>query len=386
MTCRENNNTLSEITEILSNEGMDGLNTAISILVNEAMQIERSRHLKAEPYERSNDRQDYANGFKDKKLKTRVGALDLKIPQVRSSNFYPSFLEKGLRSERALTLSMAEMYVNGVSTRKVQNIMEQLCGFNVSSSDVSRAAKLLDDELGNWRKRPLGVYKYLFLDARYEKIRYEGRVIDCAILIAIGIGEDGKRDILGVSAKLSEQEVHWRDFLQDLQSRGLHGIELIISDAHSGLKAAKKAIFPSVSWQRCQFHLQQNAQSYVPKKSLKKQVAFDIRSIFNAPNIDEAERLLKLMSQKYEKDAPKLSEWMVDNLPEGFTVFTFPTNHWRKIRTSNLVERLNREIKRRTRVVGIFPNVASCERLISAVLLETSEEWQTTSDTYLSFR
>ena len=386
MTCRENNNTLSEITEILSNEGMNGLNTAISILVNEAMQIERSRHLKVEPYERSNERQDYANGFKDKKLKTRVGALDLKIPQVRSSNFYPSFLEKGLRSERALTLSMAEMYINGVSTRKVQNIMEQMCGFDVSSSDVSRATKLLDDELESWRNRPLGVYKYLFLDARYEKIRYEGRVIDCAILIAIGIGEDGKRDILGVSAKLSEQEVHWRDFLQDLQSRGLHGIELIISDAHSGLKAAKKAIFPSVPWQRCQFHLQQNAQSYVPKKSLKKQVAFDIRSIFNAPNIDEADRLLKIISQKYEKEAPKLSEWMADNLPEGFTAFTFPTNHWRKIRTSNLVERLNREIKRRTRVVGIFPNVASCERLISSVLLETCEEWQTTREAYLSFR
>ena len=384
MTCQTNSNAISEISEILFNEGMSGLNTAISILVNEAMQVERGKHLKAEPYERNNERLGYANGFKDKKLKTRVGLLDLKVPQVRDSSFYPSFLEKGLRSERALILSVAEMYINGVSTRKVQNIMEQLCGFDVSSTEVSRATKSLDEELENWRVRPLGVYKYLFLDARYEKIRYEYRVIDCAILVAIGIGKNGKKDILGISAKLSEHEVHWRDFLQDLQVRGLHGVELIISDAHSGLKAAKKAVFPSVPWQRCQFHLQQNAQSYIPKKSLKEQVAFDIKSIFNAPSQNEAERLLKQISGKYEKEAPDLSNWMIDNLPEGFTVFTFPVNHWRRLRTSNIAERLNREIKRRTRVVGIFPNVASCERLISAVLLETCDEWQT-SDVYLNF-
>ena len=383
MTCRENNSALSEITEIIFNEGMSGLDTAISILINEAMQIDRSKHLKAGPYERSAERQGYANGFKNKKFKTRVGALDLKIPQVRNCDFYPSFLEKGLRSERSLNLSIAEMYVNGVSTRKVQNIIEQLCGFDISSSEVSRAAKLLDEELEKWRTRPLGFYKYLFLDARYEKIRYEGRVIDCAILVAIGVGEDGKRDILGMSAKLSEQEVHWRSFLQDLQTRGLHGLELITSDAHSGLKAAKRAIFPSVPWQRCQFHLQQNAQSYVPKKSLKEEVAFDIRSIFNAPSQVEAERFLKLTATKYEKEAPGLAKWMLDNLPEGFTVFTFPADHWRRLRTSNVAERLNREIKRRTKVVGIFPNVASCERLISAVLLETCEEWQT-GDMYLN--
>ena len=383
MTCRENNSALSEITEIIFNEGMSGLDTAISILINEAMQIDRSKHLKAGPYERSAERQGYANGFKNKKFKTRVGALDLKIPQVRNCDFYPSFLEKGLRSERSLNLSIAEMYVNGVSTRKVQNIIEQLCGFDISSSEVSRAAKLLDEELEKWRIRPLGFYKYLFLDARYEKIRYEGRVIDCAILVAIGVGEDGKRDILGMSAKLSEQEVHWRSFLQDLQTRGLHGLELITSDAHSGLKAAKRAIFPSVPWQRCQFHLQQNAQSYVPKKSLKGEVAFDIRSIFNAPSQVEAERFLKLTATKYEKEAPGLAKWMLDNLPEGFTVFTFPADHWRRLRTSNVAERLNREIKRRTKVVGIFPNVASCERLISAVLLETCEEWQT-GDMYLN--
>ena len=384
MTYQKNDSALSEITEVIFKDGMSGLDKAITILVNETMQIERSKHLHAAPYERSQERQDYANGFKNKAFKTRVGELDLKIPQVRSCNFYPTFLEKGLRSERALTTAIAEMYINGVSTRKVQNIIEQMCGFDVSSSDVSRASKLLDEELDKWRQRPLGRYKYLFLDARYEKIRYDNSVVDCAVLIAVGVNEQGKREILGVSVKLSEQESHWREFMQSLQARGLHGVELITSDAHAGLKAAKKAVFPSVKWQRCQFHLQQNAQSYVPKKALKEEVAFDIRSIFNAPSQTEAERLLRLTAQKYEKEASKLSSWMLDNLPEGFTFFNFPTGHWVKIRTSNVLERLNKEVKRRTRVVSIFPNVASCERLVSAILLEKSEEWQA-SDMYLNF-
>ena len=383
MTCQKNDNLLSEITEIIFNEGTDGLNKAAALLINEAMRIDRSRHLHVEPYERSQERQDYANGFKNKTLKTRIGELDLRVPQVRTCDFYPTFLEKGLRSERALTTAIAEMYISGVSTRKVQNIIEQMCGFGVTSSDVSRASKLLDEELDKWRKRSLGCYKYLFLDACYEKVRCDNSVRDCAVLIAIGVNEQGKREILGVSVKLSEQEVHWREFLQSLQARGLHGVELITSDAHSGLKAAKQAVFPSVGWQRCHFHLQQNAQSYVPKKSLKSEVAFDIRAIFNAPSQTEAERLLKITAQKYEKEAAKLSSWMLDNLPEGFTFFNFPTGHWMRIRTSNVLERLNKEVKRRTRVVGIFPNVAACERLISAALLEKSDEWQL-GDVYLN--
>lgn len=384
MTCQKNDNVLSEITEVLFKDGMSGLDKAVSILINEAMRIERSKHLNVGHYERSDQRQDYANGFKNKTLKTRIGEIELKVPQVRSCGFYPSFLEKGLRSERALIASIAEMYVSGVSTRKVQIIIEKMSGFDVSSSDVSRASKALDEELGKWRNRDLGSYKYLFLDARYESVRYDNSVIDCAILVALGISDSGKREILGISVKLSEQEAHWRDFMQSLVSRGLHGVELIISDAHTGLKAAKKAVFPSVKWQRCNFHLQQNAQSYIPKKEMKKQVAFDIRSIFNAPSKPEADRLLSIVSQKYAKDAPNLSKWMVDNIPEGLAFFNFPTDHWIKIRTSNVVERINREIKRRTSVVSIFPNVASCERLVSAILLEVSEEWQTGS-AYLNF-
>ncbi len=384
MTCNKNDSILSEITEVLFKDGMSGLDKAVSIIINEAMRIERSKHLNADPYERSNQRNDYANGFKGKTLKTRIGEIELKVPQVRNCDFYPSFLEKGLRSERALIAAIAEMYVTGVSTRRVQNVIEKMCGFDVTSSDVSRASKSLDEELDKWRNRTLGSYRYLFLDARYEKVRYDNSVVDCAVFIAIGIDENGKKDVLGISAKLSEQEPHWREFLQSLQTRGLHGVELIISDAHIGLKAAKKAVFPSVKWQRCQFHLQQNAQSYIPKKEMKKQVAFDIRSIFNAPSQPEAERLLNIVSQKYAKDAPALSEWMTNNIPEGFAVFSFPVDHWIKIRTNNVTERLNREIKRRTHVASIFPNVASCERLVSAVLIEVSEEWQT-GGAYLNF-
>ena len=261
MTMRENYTGLSDLAEVLSEKGLDGLGGAVALLINEAMKMERDRHLNATSYERTESRSDYSNGFKSKQLKTRLGHLNLKIPQVRGCDFYPSFLEKGLRSERALTVSLAEMYIQGVSTRKVSAILEQMCGFEVTSMDVSRATKALDEEFSQWRTRPLTRYVYLLLDARYEKVRQGGSVIDSAVLVAYGIDAEGIRHVLGVSVSLSEAEVHWRTFLDSLVSRGLHGLECITSDAHSGLKAALRAVFPSVAWQRCQFHLQQNAQA-----------------------------------------------------------------------------------------------------------------------------
>jgi putative transposase len=195
------------------------------------------------------------------------------------------------------------------------------------------------------------------------------------VLIADGVNNQGHREILGVSVSLSEAEIHWRQFLEQLVARGLHGIQLIISDAHSGLKAARKAVFPSVPWQRCQFHLQQNAQAYVTKMSRKREVAESIRAIFNAENAQEAEHLVQLTASKYEKDMPKLSGWLLDNIFEGLVIFQFPLEHRRRLRTSNIAERVNQEIRRRTRVARIFPNTASCERLVSAILMETSEQW-----------
>jgi len=377
MTHQPHPNAFDALVELLAEHGFDGMAQAISILLNEAMKLERAEALGADPYERTEQRRGYANGFKAKTVRTRVGAITVDVPQTRGVEFYPSSLERGERSERALKLAVAEMYVQGVSTRKVAAITQELCGLDVSSSQVSRAAQLLDEELQQWRNRPLGEIPYLILDARYEKIRHGGCVIDCAVLLAIGITPEGKRCILGVSVSLSEAEVHWREFLASLIERGMHGVRLVTSDDHAGLKAARKAVLPGVPWQRCQFHLQQNAIHYVPQVSLRKQVAADIRNVFDAPDRTAAEQLLGQTVAKYHKPAPKLAAWMEQNIPEGLTVMTLTPDHQRRLRTTNMLERVNKELKRRTRVATLFPNDHSLLRLVSAVLCEISEDWET---------
>ncbi|MFZ0548882.1 MAG: IS256 family transposase [Candidatus Promineifilaceae bacterium] len=372
-------------TEWLENIAQDGLGympELIRILVNLAMRLEREQHLGAGPYERSDERQGHANGYKPKTVATRMGKITFDVPQVREGGFYPNALEKGLRSERALKLTLAEMYIQGVSTRKVATVTEQMCGFEVSSTQVSQATQLLDEQLQGWRERRLGRTPYLWLDAHYEKVRQDGQVRDAAVLKAVGLTSTGKRIILGVSVSLGEHETHWRTFLQSLVDRGLRGVELIISDAHAGLKQARRAVFGGSPWQRCQYHLQQNAQAYVPRQAMKKAVAADIRAIFNAPDRDQAERLLADTVQKYSQSASRLAEWLETNIPEGLAVFAFPVTHQRRIRTTNGLERLHREIRRRSRVATLFPNEASCLRLITAVLMEISEEWET-NRTYL---
>ena len=238
-----------EILEELMEEGAEAFRSVLEKLLNLAMELERGEFLGAAPYERTTRRRDHANGFKDKTVATRVGRLKLKIPQVRHLSFYPKSLERGCRSEKALKLAIAEMYVKGVSTRKVSQITEQLCGTAISATQVSRIAKLLDEELKQFRERELGEYRVVYLDAHYEKVRVSGSIQDLAILKAIGVNRWGKREVLGVSVALSEAEVHWREFLQGLQRRGLKGIELVVSDDHVGLRAARRAVFPSIPWQ-----------------------------------------------------------------------------------------------------------------------------------------
>lgn len=365
------------VMELLTEAGFEGFCAAATILMNEAMKAERANVLDARPYERSEDRKGYANGFKPKTVSTRMGQVVLSVPQVRDGvSFYPSSLERGVRSERALKLAIAEMYVQGVSTRKVTKVLEELCGLEISSTQVSRATALLDEELSKWRDRPLGETPYLLLDARYEDIRHAGSVVSCAVLVAVGVDITGKRTVLGVSVSLSEAESHWREFLKSLQERGLHGVKYIVSDSHSGLKASIRARYPGVLWQRCQFHLQQNALHYVPKVGMRKAVAKNIRDVFNAPDRLEAERRLALYVTEYKESAPRLSQWMEENIPEGLTVFALPSGHRVRMRTSNMMERVNREIKRRTNVATLFPNEASTLRLVSAVLMEISEEWE----------
>jgi len=377
VTHQPESNVVETVVQLLCESGLSQMAEAVRIMLNEAMRIERSRVIEAEPYQRTERRKGYANGFKPKTVDTRLGAITFEVPQTRNVEFYPSALEKGVRSERALKLAIAEMYVQGVSARKVTEVMQQLCGLDVSSAQVSRATQLLDEELTAWRQRPIGEIPYLVLDARYEKVRHGGSVVSCAVLIAVGITPKGHRSLLGVSVSLTEAEVHWREFLGSLQERGLYGVKLIICDDHTGLKAARQARFAGVPWQRCQFHLQQNAGHYVPRIEMRSEVAADLRAIFDAPDRTEADRRLEMAVHKYEKSAPKLAAWLPANVPDGLAIFALPIAHRRRLRTSNLLERLNKEIKRRTRVATLFPNEAAILRLVSAVLMEISEEWET---------
>jgi transposase-like protein len=279
-----------------------------------------------------------------------MAPITFRIPQVRDGiAFYPSALDKGVRSEQALKLALAEMYVQGVSTRKVTAVLEQLCGLEIRSTQVSHCAAQLDATLADWRNRPLGAAPYVILDARYEKVRLAGQLLDCAVLIALGITPEGKHTILGISVALSEAETHWRTFLLSLQQRGLTGVQLLVSDDHAGLGAARATVFPSVPWQCCQFHLKQNAQAYVPRLDERAAVATAIRSVFDSPDRASADCRLKEIVTRYAPSAPKLATWMEENLPQGLTVLSLPQAHQKRLRTTNGLERVNQELKRRTR-------------------------------------
>lgn len=372
--------TRDSINLLLENGLADGLPRIAELLMNAAMVIERSAHLQARPHERTEQRNGHANGFKPRSLATSLGKLGLQVPQVRDSTspFKTSLLESGSRVDRALKAAITEMYLQGVSTRRVTKVVEELCGTQISSTQVSRLTSELDEEFEKWRNRPLEPVAFLILDATYVKVRLDGSVRDCAILTAIGVRRsDGNRMILGVSCALSEAEAHWRKFLKSLKERGIGIPDLVTSDAHEGLKAALRATLNASPWQRCQFHLQQNAQAYVPRVELRAKVANDIRSVFHAPDLAHAQLRLEEIVTKWREKSAKLADWMETNLPEGFSVFALPEHQRRRLRTSNMAERIHREIKRRTKVAGLFPNEASVLRLVTAIHIETSEDWET---------
>ncbi|HQO65007.1 MAG TPA: IS256 family transposase [Syntrophorhabdus sp.] len=333
-------------------------------------------YLQADEYERTEERKSHANRYKPKTVRTRMGEITFAAPQVREGGFFLSVLEKGLRSERALTITLAEMYMQGDSTRRVKAITEQLCGVEISATQVSKATAQLDEILQEWREKPLGEISYLYVDARHEKVREAGQVRDATVLVASGITRDGERQVLWVSVSINEHETHWKAFQKSLKDRGLNGIKLVISDDHEGLGATRRAVFGGVPWQRYQFHLQQSVGAYLPKQHMRMEVATDIRSMFNAPDRKTAKGLQQVAIQKYVVSTPHLSAWLEDNLSEGFSVFNFSLEHRRTTRTTNSLERINKEIRIGTRVVVVFPNSASCLRLISALLMEISEEWQ----------
>lgn len=380
------NAALEPILKLLIEQGPQSMAEMFTTLFNLAMRLEREQFLNATNYERSSDRLGYANGTKPKKVDTQAGTLTLDIPKTRETTepFYPQSLERGCRSSRALQVAVAEMYIQGVSTRDVEKVMSHFGLESLSSTQVSRATKLLDEELENWRNRPLGEIAYLILDARYEKVRLDGIVRDVAVLSAIGVALDGNRQLLGVSVKLSEAEVHWRSFLQTLVERGMRGVQYIVSDDHAGLKAARKAVFGGTPWNRCQYHLAQNAIHHTPNQKIKKEIGPELRRVWDARTIDQAKEELDRLVKKYRDKAPELAEWLEANVPEGLTVFQLPSKHRVRMRTSNAIERaVQQEIKRRTAKIRIFPNVASLLRLVTAVLVEIDEKWSVARDRYI---
>jgi len=366
-----------------SEEGL--LGKILELGVQALMEAERDVHVGAAPFERTGVRRTQRNGYKPRTLTTRVGTLELRVPQTRDGEFYPSMLERYQRSEGALIASLAECYVQGVSTRKVASICEELFGSDgsggsgLSHETVSRYAARLDEELEPWRTRSLedSRYPYLMLDARYEKARVEHRIVDVAVLVAIGVNADGYREVLAVDVAHGETTTSWSSFLAGLVERGLEGVELVVSDAHPGLREARKRHLPGVPWQRCQRHFLENALDKAPK-ALEDELHARLRAVWDdQESYDEAREALDALAADLEPEHPKLAEWLEVDGEETLSCFHFPPEHWLRIRTTNGVERVNQELKRRTRVVRIFPNPGSCLRLASALLKEYHEDWIT---------
>jgi len=386
---RQKDTGVEAILEQLIEHGPNDIAGVFARAFELAMRIERERFLGAGHYERTPGRHGYANGTKPKRIDTPAGTVTVQIPKTAGHDgeaFYPQSLERGRRSVRAVMLAVAEMYIKGVSTREVEAVMREFGIESLSSSQVSRAMKMLDEELEAWRNRPLGQIRYLILDARYEKVRFGGVVRDAAVLSAIGIGPDERRRVLGVSVALSEAEVHWRAFLESLQARGMRGVEYVVSDDHSGLRAARRAVFGGANWQRCQFHLAQNAIHHAPNVAIRKHIGAELRAVWNASDLPKAETALAELVATYRDSAPKLAEWLEENVPEGLTVFALPEHHRRRLRTSNPIERgVQQELKRRTIKVRVFPNEESLMRLVSAVLVEIDEKWAVDTKAYIKW-
>ena len=375
--------------EQLIESGSEEMASVFAGLFNLAMRIERERFLGADHYERTPERRGYANGIRPKKIDTPAGTVTLQVPKTADHDapFYPQALERGRRSCRAVMLAVAEMYVKGVSNRDAEAVMSKFGLESLSSSQVSRAAKLLDEELEAWRNRPLGEIRYLVLDARYEKVREAGVVRDAAVLSAIGIGPDQRRRVLGVSCTISEAEVHWRGFLESLVARGMRGVAFITSDDHPGLGAARQAVLGGAIWQRCQFHLAQNAIHHAPNLAIRKVIGKELRRVWEAADLKAAEAELARLVKHYREPAAKLALWLEDAIPEGLAVFSLPERHRKRLRTSNPMERsIQQEIKRRTVKVRVFPNEASLERLVTAILVEIGEKWATCDKPYITWK
>jgi len=356
-------------------EQPDFLQPVVEEAVQAILEVEMEECLQAGKHERSEQRLGYRSGYYRRRLITRVGTLWLRVPQDRSGHFNTQVFEQYQRSEKSLVAALAQMYVQGVSTRKVAAITEELCGHEFSASSISAITARLDEQLEEFSRRRLGAeYPYVVVDARYEKVREGGVIVSRAILIALGIDWEGRRQVLAVEYANRESQSSWRDFLSQLKERGLSGVQLIVSDDHPGLKAAIREVLPGVWWQRCYVHFLRNALDYLPRKA-DDDCLQELRWMYERRDVEEARRDLQQWLEKWAGKYPKLCAWVEANIEETWTFYRLPVAHHKHLKSTNLLERFNQEIKRRTLVVRIFPDEASCLRLIRAVAAEQHEEW-----------
>ena len=353
----------------------DSFRELLREVLQEVLEQEMTEAIGAEKGERSPGRLGYRSGYYGRALVTRVGKLELRIPQDRQGHFSTQIFERYQRSEKALVSALAEMYIQGVSTRKVKAITEELCGHAFSASAISAVNKTLDESLERFAKRPLEEnYPYLVLDARYEKVREDGVIRSQAVQIAIGINDEGRRQVLAVELANRESQTSWRDVLLGLKSRGLRGVEFVVSDDHPGLKRAIAEVIPEAVWQRCYVHFLRNALDHLPRKAVD-DCRQELRWLYDRRDLSEAQKDLTQWLERWGTRYPKLCEWVEENIGETFSFYRLPLQHHKHLKSTNMLERFNEEIKRRTRVARIFPNEASCLRLIRALAVETHEGW-----------
>jgi putative transposase len=354
----------------------DFLREAVQVMMQMLIELEAAQQIGAERYERSPDRTTYRNGYRERLWETRVGEIPLSIPKLREGTYFPSLLEPRKRSEQALLAVIQEAYVKGVSTRKVDDLVRALGLSGVDKSKVSRICKALDEVVEKFRNRPLeGEHPYVWLDALYPKVRQNQRVVSMALVIAVGVSEEGERTLLGFDVGVSEEEAFWKDFLRGLKKRGLKGVQLVISDAHGGLKQAINVVFAGASWQRCRVHFMRNVLAHIPRGD-KAMVAAAIRTIFAQPNREAAGQQLQHVSHTMQPHWPKAAQVLLAGEQDVLAYMAFPKEHWTRIYSTNILERLNKEIKRRIKVVEIFPDVPSVIRLVGTLLAEIDDEWQ----------
>lgn len=365
---------VDEVKEILEAEP-DFLKTLVTKLIQDVLEAEMDEALQAAKSERNDSRLGYRSGYYGRSLITRVGKLELRVPQDRQGRFSTVVFERYQRSEKALVATLAEMYIQGVSTRKVKAITEELCGHQFSASAVSEIVKRLDEQLKEFAERHLEeAFPYLIVDARYEKVREGGAIRSRAVHIAIGIDWEGRRQVLAIELSNRESANSWKDFLKSLRERGLHGVEFVVSDDHQGLRKAIAEVLPEALWQRCYVHFLRNAIDYLPRKA-DDDCLKELRWLYDRRDIEEARKDLANWLKRWQTKYPKLCSWVEENIEETFSFYQLPMGHHKHMKSTNMIERLNEEIKRRTRVVRIFPNNESCLRLIRALGAEMHENW-----------